>query len=118
MRALDKYLQEIAMSENFILDAIAADANVAPAFRAAIRPPQFFETRHGFPKKKYLSQSDADKFDAGYASFQSLSDPPPLEFGPFADGWFAAFQEDEERATASLEAHESDVCHIDDEAQA
>jgi hypothetical protein len=88
--------------------------NVHPAFKAACKAPQFFTARTG-RRRQFLSQGDADAYDRGYASFESLSDPPPLDRGPFGDGWFDAFSEDEERATASLEAHESDVCEIDDD---
>ncbi len=99
---------------NFILDAIANDPNIAPEFRAAIKTPQFFYSSCGFPRRAYLSQSDADLHDAGYRSFMHVSDPPPLDRGPFGEGWFQAFSEDEERATASLEAHESDVINGDE----
>jgi hypothetical protein len=75
---------------NFILEAIAADPNIAPAFRAAIKAPQFFMARTG-RRRQFLSQSDADAYDRGYASFQSTSDAPPLDLGPFGDGWFDAF---------------------------
>jgi hypothetical protein len=77
---------------NFILDAIAADPNIAPAFRAAIKAPQFFMARTG-RRRQFLSQRDADAYDRGYASFQSISDAPPLDRGPFGDGWFDAFDE-------------------------
>jgi hypothetical protein len=88
--------------------------NVHPAFVSGAKTPQFFNARTG-RRRQFLSQSDADAYDAGYASFQHFSDPPPLDRGPFGDGWFDAFSEDEEPAMASLEAHESDVCEIDDD---
>lgn len=103
---------------NPILDAIANDPNVAPAFREAIKAPQFFYARLG-RRRQFLSQSDADAYDAGYSSFQHLSDPPPLDRGPFGDGWFDAFSEDEEKAMASLDGLEvTEPGEFDDEAQA
>jgi hypothetical protein len=63
---------------------------------------QFFRARLG-RRRSFLSQRDADQYDAGFDSFVSLSDPPPLEYGPFADGWFDHFSDAEEDAMASLE---------------
>lgn len=101
---------------NPILAAIAADPNIHPAFRAAIAPPVFYQAKTG-RRRTYLSQNGADAYDCGYGEY-IIGEAPVMDKGPYSDGQWDAFSAEEERAWDSLEAHESDVCKIDDEERA
>lgn len=59
---------------------------------------RFYWTRCGFPRRSFLSQSDAQAFDNGWDSADPMQ-PIPEQWGPFKDGWLARLCEDDEDQT-------------------
>lgn len=85
-----------------ILDMIANDPNIDPAFRAAIKS-MYTEIRARLGRRRqYLWQHDADAYDRGYGDYV-FGDAPVMDQGPYSDGQWDRFSEEEERAMASLE---------------
>lgn len=85
---------------NAILSALASDPNVDSVFRKALKP-EFFYGAQG-RRRMYLSQSDADRYNAGFCEYV-MGNEPIRGQGPYSDGQFDAFCAEEERAMASLE---------------
>ncbi len=67
----------------------------------AAKQPVWYRANTG-RRRQFLSASDADAYDRGFAAY-SIDSEPPAENGPYRDGWFDAFAREEERAMSSLE---------------
>jgi hypothetical protein len=85
------------------LNLIAADPNVASAFKRAIAAPQWFRPLHGRWGRAFLSQADSDAYDRGWCDYP---DTPSLGLisGPAWSGYHDRDADQMARDEALMEA--------------
>lgn len=93
-----------------ILSALAADSNLAPAFRAAIAPKQHAAAT-GW-RRMFLSAIDARQYEAGYGQWPEPMPTTAALSTPYSAGWFDAEADErfrvEDRRAEHVDRKEND----------
>lgn len=93
-----------------ILSALAVDANLDPAFRAAIAPKQF-NAACGW-RRVYLSANDARQYEAGYGQWPEPMPAATALSTPYSCGWHDADADErfrvEDRRAEHIDRKEDD----------